>query len=141
MNIFLSTIPTVGPGALKHREDTKLYGTEKEKNLFVAQDGFYRGAAEECVEAGIGINVFFFPSQYIDVATIGELRRAQAMFEPVAKIMLMLWCLHTLDASQVTSPALPAVRCTSTRDSTPCGTAQSCAPRSTGPYFVKLVTT
>uniref|UniRef100_V5EUQ8 Transport protein SEC24 n=2 Tax=Kalmanozyma brasiliensis (strain GHG001) TaxID=1365824 RepID=V5EUQ8_KALBG len=72
-NIFLSTIPTVGPGALKHREDTKLYGTDKEKNLFVPQDGFYRGVAEECVDAGIGINLFFFPSQYIDVATIGVL--------------------------------------------------------------------
>ncbi|CBQ71080.1 related to Protein transport protein Sec24C [Sporisorium reilianum SRZ2] len=73
VNIFLSTIPTVGPGALKHREDTKLYGTDKEKNLFVPQDGFYRGVAEECVDAGIGINMFFFPSQYIDVATIGVL--------------------------------------------------------------------
>lgn len=73
VNIFLSTIPTVGPGSLKHREDTKLYGTEKEKQLFAAADGFYRGAAEECVEAGIGINIFFFPSQYIDVATIGTL--------------------------------------------------------------------
>lgn len=72
-NIFLSTIPTVGPGSLKHREDTKLYGTEKEKQLFVPQDGFYRGVAEECVDAGIGINMFFFPSQYIDVATIGTL--------------------------------------------------------------------
>ncbi|PWY98802.1 hypothetical protein BCV70DRAFT_201594 [Testicularia cyperi] len=73
VSIFLSTIPTVGPGALKHREDTKLYGTDKEKTLFVPQDGFYRGVAEECVDAGIGINIFFFPSQYIDVATIGVL--------------------------------------------------------------------
>lgn len=72
-NIFLSTIPTVGPGALKHREDTKLYGTEKEKQLFAPQDAFYRGVAEECVDAGIGINVWFFPSQYIDVATVGTL--------------------------------------------------------------------
>lgn len=72
-NIFISTIPTVGPGSLKHREDTKLYGTEKEKQLFVPQDGFYRGVAEELVEAGIGVNTFFFPSQYIDVATIGTL--------------------------------------------------------------------
>ncbi|PWN51749.1 hypothetical protein IE53DRAFT_367801 [Violaceomyces palustris] len=73
VNVFLSTIPTLGPGALKHREDTKLYGTDKEKNLFGPQDGFYRGAAEECVDAGIGVNVFFFPSQYVDVATIGVL--------------------------------------------------------------------
>lgn len=73
VNLFLSTIPTIGPGALKHREDTKLYGTDKEKQLFAPADGFYRGVAEECVEAGIGINAFLFPSQYIDVATISTL--------------------------------------------------------------------
>lgn len=73
VNVFLSTIPTVGPGALKHREDTKLYGTDKEKQLFLPADGFYRGVAEECVEAGIGINGFVFPSQYIDVASISAL--------------------------------------------------------------------
>ncbi|SPO37007.1 related to Protein transport protein Sec24C [Pseudozyma flocculosa] len=85
VNLFLSTIPTVGPGSLKHREDTKLYGTDKEKNLFVPQDGFYRGVAEECVEAGIGVNVFFFPSQYIDVATISVLTGltgGEAFFHP-----------------------------------------------------------
>lgn len=73
VNLFLSTIPTVGPGSLKHREDTKLYGTDKEKQLFAPADAFYRGVAEECIDAGIGINVFFFPSQYIDVATISTL--------------------------------------------------------------------
>jgi protein transport protein SEC24 len=40
--------------------------------LFIPQDPFYRIAAEECVEAGIGINLFLFPSQYIDAATLGE---------------------------------------------------------------------
>lgn len=73
VNVFLSTIPTVGPGALRHREDTKLYGTDKEKQLFIPADGFYRAVAEECVEAGIGINGFVFPSQYIDVASISAL--------------------------------------------------------------------
>ncbi|KAK0546729.1 COPII coat Sec23p-Sfb3p heterodimer component [Tilletia horrida] len=73
VNVFLSTIPTVGPGALKHREDSKLYGTEKEKTLFQPQDPFYRNVAEECAEAGIGVNLFLFPAQYIDVATISQL--------------------------------------------------------------------
>ncbi|GAA6041073.1 hypothetical protein JCM8097_004706 [Rhodosporidiobolus ruineniae] len=73
LNIFQTSLPTIGPGALKHREDTKLYGTDKEKTLFTPQDPFYRVAAEECVEAGIGINLFLFPSQYIDVATLGIL--------------------------------------------------------------------
>lgn len=71
MNIFLSSLPIIGPGALKPREDTKLYGTDKEKTLFVPQDPFYRTTAEECVDAGIGVNLFLFPTQYIDVATLG----------------------------------------------------------------------
>jgi len=40
--------------------------------LFTVQDPFYRVSAEECVEAGIGINLFLFPSQYIDAATLGK---------------------------------------------------------------------
>lgn len=71
LNVFLSTIPTVGPGKLKHREDTKLYGTDHEKNLFGPQDVFYHKLGEEFALAGVGVNIFFFPSQYIDVASIG----------------------------------------------------------------------
>ncbi|GAA5991303.1 hypothetical protein JCM11641_002817 [Rhodosporidiobolus odoratus] len=73
LNIFQTSLPTVGPGALKHREDAKLYGSDKEKSLFLPADPFYRVSAEECVESGIGINLFLFPSQYIDTATLGVL--------------------------------------------------------------------
>jgi len=38
----------------------------------VPQDIFWRNLAEECVDAGVGVNMFLFPNQYIDVATIGE---------------------------------------------------------------------
>ena len=41
--------------------------------MFTAQDPFYRQTGEECVDAGIGVNLFLFPSQYIDVASIGTL--------------------------------------------------------------------
>ncbi|KAL8280889.1 hypothetical protein RQP46_006568 [Phenoliferia psychrophenolica] len=73
VNIFQTSLPTVGPGTLKHREDTKLYGTDREKTLFIPQDTFYRATAEECVESGIGVNLFLFPTQYIDVASLGVL--------------------------------------------------------------------
>lgn len=73
LNIFQTRLPTVGPGALKHRDEAKVQGTDKEKTLFVPQDPFYRTVAEEAVEAGIGINVFLFPSQFIDVASLGVL--------------------------------------------------------------------
>lgn len=78
VNIFQTSLPTIGPGALKHREDSKLYGTDKEKTLFVPQDPFYRTTAEECVESGIGVNLFLFPTQYIDVASIGKTRHKLA---------------------------------------------------------------
>lgn len=73
LNIFQTRLPTVGPGMLKHRDETKLQGTDKEKTLFVPQDPFYRNTAEEAVEAGVGINLFLFPSQFIDVASLGVL--------------------------------------------------------------------
>ncbi|WAQ81729.1 hypothetical protein PtA15_2A40 [Puccinia triticina] len=73
VNIFLTSLPTIGPGGLKQREDTKLYNTEKESTLFNPADPWYRQVAEECSLAGIGINMFLFPSQYIDVATISVL--------------------------------------------------------------------
>jgi protein transport protein SEC24 len=73
VNIFLTSLPTIGPGGLKQREDTKLYNTEKESTLFNPADPWYRQVAEECSLAGIGINMFLFPSQYIDVATISQL--------------------------------------------------------------------
>lgn len=73
LNLFVSTIPTVGPGKLKHREDTKLYGTDGEKGLLAPQDAFYRTTGDELAMAGIGTNVFFFPSQYIDVASIAHM--------------------------------------------------------------------
>lgn len=50
-----------------------MYGTDKEKTLFIPQDPFYRTTAEECVDAGVGVNLFLFPSQYIDVASLGVL--------------------------------------------------------------------
>lgn len=71
VNIFQTSLPTIGPGALKHREDNKLYGTDKEKTLFIPADAFYRTTAEECVDSGIGVNLFLFPTQYVDVASLG----------------------------------------------------------------------
>lgn len=73
LNVFLSSIPTSGAGKLRHREDTKLYGTDNEKSLFAPQDPLYRMLGEQLAVAGIGVNIFFFPSQYIDVATVSQL--------------------------------------------------------------------
>lgn len=84
VNLFTTSLPLIGPGALKPRlDESKLYGTDKEKTLFVPQDPFYRTTAEEYVDSGIGINLFLFPSQYVDVASLGKFssnRSAKTVF-------------------------------------------------------------
>ncbi|KAF9158383.1 COPII coat Sec23p-Sfb3p heterodimer component [Actinomortierella ambigua] len=69
--LFQTALPTYGPGALKHREDSKLYGTDKERQLYAPQDDFYKKLAESCVDAGLSIDLFMFPNAYMDVATLG----------------------------------------------------------------------
>ncbi|CAG8524509.1 10789_t:CDS:10 [Ambispora leptoticha] len=71
--VFQTSLPISGPGAIRHRDDPKLYNTEKEKTLFGPQDGYYKNLAIDCVDAGIAIDLFLFPITYIDVATIGLL--------------------------------------------------------------------
>ncbi|KAF9382274.1 COPII coat Sec23p-Sfb3p heterodimer component [Mortierella sp. AD011] len=69
--MFQTALPTFGPGALRHRDDSKIYGTDKEKTLYAPQDDFYKNLAESCVDAGLSIDLFLFPNAYIDVASLG----------------------------------------------------------------------
>uniref|UniRef100_A0A667Z339 SEC24 homolog C, COPII coat complex component n=1 Tax=Myripristis murdjan TaxID=586833 RepID=A0A667Z339_9TELE len=70
--IFHTSLPIAeAPGKLKNREDKKLIGTDKEKSLFQPQVGFYGSLAKECVAQGCCVDLFLFPNQYVDVATLG----------------------------------------------------------------------
>ncbi|MGH0155887.1 UNVERIFIED_CONTAM: hypothetical protein FKN15_030339 [Acipenser sinensis] len=70
--IFHSSLPIAeAPGKLKNREDKKLVGTDKEKTLFQPQTSFYGNLAKECVAQGCCVDLFLFPNQYVDVATLG----------------------------------------------------------------------
>ncbi|XP_066549901.1 protein transport protein Sec24C isoform X1 [Amia ocellicauda] len=70
--IFNSSLPIAeAPGKLKNREDKKLVGTDKEKTLFQPQTSFYGSLAKECVAQGCCVDLFLFPNQYVDVATLG----------------------------------------------------------------------
>ncbi|XP_056431290.1 protein transport protein Sec24D-like [Gadus chalcogrammus] len=56
--IFHASIPTAeAPGKLKNRDDKKLVSTDKEK---------------DCVAQGFRVDLFLFPSQYLDIATMGD---------------------------------------------------------------------
>ena len=73
MLVFSASLPTLGPGTLKNREDVKLLGTDKEKTLFEPQHKFYEEKAKLCVKSGIAVDLFMCHHAYSDVATIGPL--------------------------------------------------------------------
>lgn len=74
--VFHSTIPNAdAPGKLPHREGQKLLGTDKQKTVLNPQHDFYYKLAEECVAAGCAVDLFLFPSAYIDIATMAPLCR------------------------------------------------------------------
>uniref|UniRef100_H3A4W2 SEC24 homolog D, COPII coat complex component n=1 Tax=Latimeria chalumnae TaxID=7897 RepID=H3A4W2_LATCH len=72
--VFQSSLPTAeAPGKLKNRDDRKLVNTDKEKTLFQPQTSIYENLAKECVANGCCVDLFLFPNQYVDVATLGLL--------------------------------------------------------------------
>ena len=40
--------------------------------VLTPQNSFYEKLAKDCVENGVGVDLFLFPNAYIDVATIGS---------------------------------------------------------------------
>jgi protein transport protein SEC24 len=74
--IFHSSLPTAeAPGKLKGRDDRNLLGTDKEKTLLSPQCNFYTKLGQQCVAAGCSVDLFLFPNQYVDVATVSEVCR------------------------------------------------------------------
>ncbi|NXK91719.1 SC24C protein, partial [Formicarius rufipectus] len=70
--IFHTSLPIAeAPGKLKNRDDRKVINTDKEKTLFQPQTNFYNNLAKDCVAQGCCVDLFLFPNQYLDVATLG----------------------------------------------------------------------
>ncbi|KAJ3516013.1 hypothetical protein NLJ89_g1396 [Agrocybe chaxingu] len=68
--VLSSTLPSVGAGALKNREDPKILGTAKESGLLQAASPFYKTFAIECSRTQVSVDMFLFSSAYQDVATL-----------------------------------------------------------------------
>lgn len=73
--LFLSGLPTFGPGKLSTREDVRFYNTEKEATLLKPAVEYYKDIAVGFSKDQVGVDVFFAPTQYVDVATIGTLAK------------------------------------------------------------------
>ena len=68
-----TVLPSAGPGALKMRDDPKLYGTDKERTLLVPQDTLYSTMGKECVNEGVCVDLWAFPANaYVDISTLGK---------------------------------------------------------------------
>ena len=65
-----ASLPNVGPGALKNREDPKILGTSKESTLLQAANGFYKNFAIECSRSQVSVDMWLFSAAYTDVATL-----------------------------------------------------------------------
>ncbi|EIW78479.1 CPII coat sec24 protein [Coniophora puteana RWD-64-598 SS2] len=65
-----SSLPSIGAGALKNREDPKILGTSKESGLLQAGTPFYKTFAIECSRAQVAVDMFLFSSTYQDVASL-----------------------------------------------------------------------
>ncbi|GAA5986774.1 hypothetical protein JCM11641_004786 [Rhodosporidiobolus odoratus] len=80
-----ASLPNMGPGALKNREDSKILGTSKESTLLQAQTGWYKTFAIECSRSQVSVDMWLFSSAYTDVATLSGLPRytgGQTYFYP-----------------------------------------------------------
>lgn len=76
--VLSSSLPSVGVGALKNREDPKILGTAKESSLLQSATPFYKTFAIECSRAQVSVDMFLFSSGYQDVATLGEIPLSNA---------------------------------------------------------------
>ena len=70
--VLSASLPTLGAGALKNREDPKVFGTAKESALLQTATGFYKSFAIDCSRAQISVDMWLFASAYTDVATLSK---------------------------------------------------------------------
>ncbi|KZV88117.1 hypothetical protein EXIGLDRAFT_722972 [Exidia glandulosa HHB12029] len=71
---FAHSLPSLGPGVLQPRTDESgLYNSGKERELFVPRDRLYESLAEECAEGGVGVSLVLGPRRFVDVGSIGIL--------------------------------------------------------------------
>ncbi|CAH7665815.1 Sec23/Sec24 trunk domain-domain-containing protein [Phakopsora pachyrhizi] len=73
--VLNASLPTLGPGALKVREDPKILGTAKESTLLQAATGFYKTFAIDCSRSQVSVDMWLFSSVYADVASLSCLPR------------------------------------------------------------------
>ncbi len=78
MSVFQSVMPNLGEGSLKPRENHRMMGTPDEVTMLRPSATFYRDTALEFSKNHICVDMFVFPTQYIDIASMAELPKVTA---------------------------------------------------------------
>jgi len=78
MVVFLSNLPRVGEARLKHRENPRALGSDKEHVMLNPSEEWYKTKAIEFSRFQICVDLFLFSSQYTDVATLSCLPKYTA---------------------------------------------------------------
>ncbi|KAL7422116.1 COPII subunit [Cryptotrichosporon argae] len=73
-----ASLPNLGTGALKARDDPKLLGTSKESSLLQPANNWYKSFAIECSGKQVTVDMFLFSATYTDVSTLSCLPRYTA---------------------------------------------------------------
>lgn len=72
VTVFQVSLPNVGPGALKPREDPNQRAAKDIPNLNAATD-FYKKFALDCSGQQVAVDLFLLGGQYMDIASLGKL--------------------------------------------------------------------
>ncbi|KAG6622779.1 protein transporter Sec24 [Phytophthora cinnamomi] len=78
MLVFQNSLPSTGNGALRNRDNPRLYGTDKEHTLLQPVDTFYRTNAIDFCRQQVSVDQFLFSSMYTDIASMGSLSKYSA---------------------------------------------------------------
>lgn len=70
--VVSATLPNIGDGQLKARDDIKALGTSGESTLLQPASGFYKSFAVSCSKAQVSVDMFLFGTHYLDVASLSR---------------------------------------------------------------------
>jgi protein transport protein SEC24 len=73
--LFQCSLPTMGEGTLKARDNPRLLGTDKEHTLLQAEESWYKTNAVDLSSKQICVDCFLFSAHYTDLATIAQLAK------------------------------------------------------------------
>lgn len=81
VSVVLGSLPSYGPGTVALREKSGGFTGEREKELFAADNKFYKDLGKKYATSGIGLDLFLFPQALIELSNIGHVCQASGGHE------------------------------------------------------------